>query len=435
MSDILCIDFGTSSVRAVRRTGRGAPRVLPIGKVAGSRLDDASIRSEIHVDRKSGAVRFGEDAIAARQHTRDSSHFYSSPKVWLKDPARLGNRISSAIAVSRAELISGLLANALRRCLDAERLNAKTLGSMDIRVAHPIWPDNVASKVKDAFATICTMARVMAARRDWSNVQVSEFAGYSATRAQLSAENIDVVEPIAAAVELLPTEENVRRLCAVVDVGAGTTDIGLFQAVVPDRKSSTVKAKLYPLGKAISVFKAGNYIDDIVFQLIESRASRATGSSLADIQARIRQVKETLFKTGFVQEGGARVEIKELLDSSDLASFVQDIRGALVRLITENEGTVVDMVNARTQSVGRLEVVMAGGGSSLPFLRAAIGKKVRLKPFYLPVEIVAADPGREVPTHGAGRERMAVALGGASPEYDALIHERLRPTMFRRGPM
>lgn len=97
---------------------------------------------------------------------------------------------------------------------------------------------------------------------------------------------------MAAAVELLPSEDNIVRICAVVDVGAGTTDIGLFQSVEPDIASS-VRSKLYPM-RFVAAFQAGNDIDAIVLELIESRARKPSAMALADVKARIRGIKETL---------------------------------------------------------------------------------------------------------------------------------------------
>jgi hypothetical protein len=103
----------------------------------------------------------------------------------------------------------------------------------------------------------------MAFQRDavkWGTVPVSTLLEHVRSAATPRRDGVDVVEPVAAAVELLPSEENLVRICAVVDVGAGTTDIGLFQSVEPDIASS-VRSKLYPMGQASSVFQAGNDID------------------------------------------------------------------------------------------------------------------------------------------------------------------------------
>ena len=59
MSGALCIDFGTSSIRAVRRQPSGKLKTLDIGRVTRSKLDDASIRCEIHVDEPTRAKAAG----------------------------------------------------------------------------------------------------------------------------------------------------------------------------------------------------------------------------------------------------------------------------------------------------------------------------------------------------------------------------------------
>ena len=90
MSGALCIDFGTSSIRAVRRLPSGKLKTLDIGRVTKSRLDDASIRSEIHVDEQRRYIRYGERAVVARKDIGTPSLYESSPKLWLKEPDRLG---------------------------------------------------------------------------------------------------------------------------------------------------------------------------------------------------------------------------------------------------------------------------------------------------------------------------------------------------------
>ena len=98
MSGALCIDFGTSSIRAVRRLPSGKLKTLDIGRVTKSRLDDASIRSEIHVDEHRRYVRFGERAVVARKDTGTPSLYESSPKLWLKEPDRLGEAAAVSVA-------------------------------------------------------------------------------------------------------------------------------------------------------------------------------------------------------------------------------------------------------------------------------------------------------------------------------------------------
>ena len=261
MSGVLCIDFGTSSIRAVRRMPNGKLMPLDIGRVAKSRLDEASIRSEIHIDEHGKYVRYGERAITAKLESLNSLLYEPSPKLWLRDPDSLGLMAAPGLNLTRENLLAGLIANALHACVRVMDIGEATLRQIDIRIAHPVWPANVAKDANAAMARICAQAQRMVFDREWATVTVTQLESHTRTPGTATKSSADVVEPVAAAVELLPSAENVRRVCAVIDVGAGTTDIGLFQAVAPD-SASMVRGKLYPLGEPVSVFKAGNIVDE-----------------------------------------------------------------------------------------------------------------------------------------------------------------------------
>lgn len=434
MTGVLCIDFGTSSIRAVRRLPGGRLKALDIGRVTHSRLDDASIRSEIHIDEHGRNVRYGERAIVARAQPGIHVLFEASPKLWFRNPENLHRHVAEGIGLTRANLIAGLLANAIRACIKAEGLSATTLKSMDVRVAHPVWPPAVRSQARAALHHLCEAAKCMASEREWATVTVATLKSYTAEPARPTQSPVDVVEPIAASVEMLPSEENARRLCAVIDVGAGTTDIGLFRAVSPDL-NTTVRGKLYPMGSPKSVFKAGNFIDEVVLELIVSRARRPGAEAVAEVESRIRQVKETLFQNEFVQELGVDVQIEDLRSHPGAKAIAREIRAELEAAVAQSSKQIDDMLDATTHSVKRLEVVMAGGGGAIDFIQRAISEPIALNGRSLPVEVTMPDGDRGLNLHGAGRGRMAVALGGASREYDTLIHEMPNPGVMRVGPM
>lgn len=127
MSEALCIDFGTSSIRAVRRLQSGKLKPLDIGRVTRSKLDEASIRSEIHVDENRRYVRYGERAVIARNEGGTPSLYESSPKLWLKEPGRLSEDAAPELGVTREQLLSGLLAYAVRAAADADGIGEATL--------------------------------------------------------------------------------------------------------------------------------------------------------------------------------------------------------------------------------------------------------------------------------------------------------------------
>lgn len=434
MSGALCIDFGTSSIRAVRRQPSGRLKTLDIGRVTKSKLDDASIRSEIHVDEHRRYVRYGERAFGTRGETGTAALYESSPKLWLKEPERLGDEAAPGLGVTREQLLCGLLAYAVRAAADADDIGESTLKGVDIRIAHPVWPAQVKTAANAALARICAQARQMAFQREWGTVTVATLLQHVQAPAAPRPAAVDVVEPVAAAAELLPSAENVVRMCAVVDVGAGTTDIGLFLSLVPDG-SSHVRSKLYRTGEPVSVFKAGNVVDEIVLKLLEARAKKPSAVALADVRARIRGIKETLFRDGFIQELGCDVHLKDLQSHPEAKAMAAEIRAELLRLVQDNAKTITTWLDKPVHSVSRLDVVMAGGGGGIDFVLRAIDMPIPIDRKTLQVKLTIPGDRTGINTFGASRGRMAVALGGASQYYDALVHEQPTVITIRRGAL
>ncbi len=432
MNGVLCIDFGTSSIRAVRRMPNGALKPLDIGRVTNSRLDDASIRSEIHVDAQAKNVRFGELAFVARRASAEHLLYEPSPKLWLTRPAELNDPAAPGLRLTRANLLAGLLAYAIAASAKAADIAGATASRIELRVAHPVWPADVSDAANLALRSICAQARSMAFEREWATVTVSNLEAYAATSDPPVRDAVDVIEPVAAAVHLLPSIDNVRRACAVIDIGAGTSDIGLFQAVNPDEVSE-VPNKLYLLAQPRSVFKAGNLIDEIVLELLTARAGRPSQLRVDDVRSRIRQVKEVLFQDGFVQELGANVQIEDLQSHPEAKAMAHDIRAALEAAVEEGSSWIAEMMRAPTWSIQQLDVVMAGGGGAIKFLRQAIKNPLNVagRPLQVRIAEPTADP--KVNLFGASPGRMAVAMGGASDEYDNLVHQMTRPLRYSRG--
>lgn len=434
MSGALCIDFGTSSIRAVRRLPGGKLKALDIGRVTKSKLDEASIRSEIHVDEHRRYVRYGDRAIVARKDTGTPCLYESSPKLWLKEPDRLGEPAAPGLSLTRENLLAGLLAYAVRAAAEADEIGESTLKSVDIRIAHPVWPAPVKTAANAALARLCAQARQMAFQREWGTVTVASLLEHVVSAATPRHTEVDVVEPVAAAAELLPSMENIVRMCAVVDVGAGTTDMGLFLSLVPDG-ASTARTKLYPMGQPVSVFKAGNLIDGIVLDLLESRARKPSAMALADVRARIRGIKETLFQNGYVQELGCDVQLKDVQSHTEAKAMAAEIRTELERVVRDNAKEIARWMDKPVHSVSRLELVMAGGGGSIDFLLKAVGGPLHIDGRTLQVKVIVPGDRAGINTFGASRGRMAVALGGASNDYDSLLHEQPKLTTIRRGSL
>ena len=90
----LCIDFGTSSIRAALfESARSRPQALELGEAFRSSIDRASIPSAIFIDSSGEAVVFGEDALKQGLRGDRSLLFEMSPKRWMtaESPARSSN--------------------------------------------------------------------------------------------------------------------------------------------------------------------------------------------------------------------------------------------------------------------------------------------------------------------------------------------------------
>ena len=365
MNGVICVDFGTSSLRAVRRDPNGVQSVLDIGRVTGSKsIDEASIRCEIHIDATGSVVRYGEKAVQASGKLPPPAFYEASPKLWLKTPGSLDEPVLPSCKVTKRDLITGLLAYALFAAnkLDAKNGNGKVSAPDEIRIAHPVWEPWIEEKANTALLEMGWVAAKIASERDWGEVAISTLLLHTARHRGAGSlrQKSDVIEPIAAALELLPEGENLKRVCVVIDVGAGTTDIGVFQSLTPDR-GGRVSAKLIPLCPSKSVFRAGNEIDSIVLKLLEKKA-KVKDKGLEDVKSRIRDVKKFLFDNGFIQELGVRLELSELEADAGIKEMASEIRSQLEDSLRDKPNIVSDWVRDPLHGTGELEIVMAGGG-------------------------------------------------------------------------
>lgn len=431
--EVLCIDFGTSSIRIVKREKSGQRQVLEIGRLTNSRsIDGASMRSEVCVDADGETIRFGERAYEARLNSPRPLFYEASPKLWLKEPAKLRNPILPNSEITRWDLIAGLLAYGVFAAEAGGWKIPGQLNASDIRIAHPVWPASVALVANQSLLELGRVATDMASQGDWGVTTAEILRSYTTCGdGEALPIQADVVEPIAAAVELLPDDSNVRRLCAVIDVGAGTTDIGIFQSLVPDARS-TKNQRLIPLGETRSVFLAGNEIDRVVLKLLFEKAPAITASDRIDIQSRIRFLKESLFKDGLIQPHGVSLTLSELESAPEITSMAKAVRAELQSLISANVASVSNWLSGLKNTTGILTIVMAGGGADLGFLRRELSGALRVGHWSVPVLVTSpTSPRQKMSMFGASYSRLAVALGGADGLYDSVRHEHEKLVSFK----
>ncbi|WP_146185759.1 hypothetical protein [Limnohabitans sp. 2KL-1] len=432
MSGALCIDFGTSSIRVVRRMPNFSRVVLEIGRQNKSTLDSVSIQSAIHIDTDCKYIRYGERAVSARKLSADCALYEASPKLWLGQPEKLSIPVLQGMRLSREDVLTGLLANGLAAAVRVMDIGERTLRALELRVAHPVWPAAVNSGACAALGRMLNKAKRMAFDGDWTTVTANKLKDALPTEIIWDERAGLVLEPIAAAVELLPSTDNVRRVCLLVDVGAGTTDIGLFEGVAPDSNSS-VRQKLYLMGQPVSLFKAGDYLDSLVLEEFTWQKSTLSQAQLSDLRFDIRRLKETIFTVGYAQAVGARVSQNDVSSSVGANEFVLEIRASIQALINNEKSRISSYLGASVNRMDALEIVMSGGGASIPFLCEALEKPFTLGELKLPVRLIDSSNVGAPNLYGATRERLAVALGGASEQYELCQHQRPELRTIRRG--
>jgi len=423
MSSAICIDFGTSSIRAVFRDAKKNRHVLPLGLVTGAKsIDDASIRCEIHIDNKGKHLRYGEYAFRARGKLAPTKFYESSPKLWLLHPENLDKPAFPDLNVTRRELLIGLIAYgifAAKKAIAHKKIKVEKDLS-DIRIAHPVWTDELSESANQELLKIGYAALKISDADELGEIPLATLTSYlDSTDLNKSLKpKSDVVEPIAAALELLNRNSNSRQICAVIDVGAGTTDIGLFYSVVTDGRPD----RLIPLSSTRSVFKAGNKIDEVLYEMLVKKSGVKDELRLYDVRTRIRQIKEFLFDNGFVQELGIRITLEELQVDVEIIKMAREIRECFVNSIESDKKRILNF----NQDLN-IDIVMAGGGGTVPFIKKALSSSIILDNKNIPINFCNSLDIDQL-TYGATHERLAVALGGADNSYDDLRHEHEKLT-------
>ena len=318
MAHVLCLDFGTSSVRAVLRDALDNRVVLPIGQVTPVQsIDGASIPSAFCIDKDLETVRFGQHAYEANLRGNELAYSVTSPKRWLTEPALLDQKVHPKLPVTRRDVLTGLMAYALFSATETGAWTVpETPEDADVRVAHPVWPVGIKQDADRALGEIVWMAVNMASAGDWGVTTADVLCSWTNPSdpdevRPLKRFETDTIEPIAAAVELLPNTGNERRVCLVVDVGAGTTDIGIFHQLSPDRRTAKGD-RIIPAGPATSVFKAGDEIDRLLLKFMRNTNPRRFDANQARINSEIRFQKESLFKSGRLQLVGIELTLADL---------------------------------------------------------------------------------------------------------------------------
>jgi hypothetical protein len=250
----------------------------------------------------------------------------------------------------------------------------------------------------------------------------------------------DIAEPIAVAASYPGPDAQFRSEFLAIDVGAGTTDFGLFKVAVSAKEKQFFGS--CPPESLKVVKEAGNYLDRALLALILSKAGlEAADAGTAKVKARlaldIRELKESLFIEGFVYptlpEGLPEVEVTldEFCQTSAVESFTTSIEGTVQQILDEVNPSWLT-------SHDYIGVLLTGGGAGLPMLQglldrtvSAQGRTVKM----VPVHSVPKWLEDEAPYIAEQYPRVAVALGGARPYAVQLRESSVTAGDVKAAPM
>ncbi|WP_404362621.1 hypothetical protein ACIHQR_22140 [Corallococcus coralloides] len=446
----LCLDFGTAKSKAfaTRRNTSGFQLIeLGLGQQAGEVLP-YPLTSAVWVD-ESGLLFVGHAALerSFAQHDTERKRL-DSLKQQLSQGSehRLTTRLKegtenpTSIPLTYGDALTFYLAY-LTDMAEAELVRQGHSRYVRRRFALPCWDTDQSRIMEPLLREYLARAQIVADtfRGQWSEGLRAEHVravmdqvveARAAWPMSLIGES--VLEPIAAGNSRLQTDEPTRQLVLVIDIGAGTTDFGLFIVVEnPDQELF----RITPIeGTMLGVRQAGDTVDQILRTTIIKQAEvdandPSFGLINSQLQLRIREYKERLFQEGSLtfrlsDDRTGIVRLDSLLQSQALGAFREKLEAKCREVLDAAGKDKAGFYDAE------LRVVLTGGGSTLPMLETLakgssehFGKTLRRR-----MAPPIPDFLQNRPIAGAYAQ-LAVALGGALPD----LPDTRRPVTTIKG--
>jgi molecular chaperone DnaK (HSP70) len=428
----LCIDFGTAFSKAcLIGEGDAFVKPLPIGERGGF---DRPLMVPSSVLVHQGRIYFGQQAIArsrshAIRHRRIDAlkQFLSKGEITNVDEQRL----DSAYADGETWLTKGAVLRLYCAYLSAlAEASAKDLGFEPARLARrfarPAWDKDRGASAERFMQRMLADSRIIAdqLRGQWTkgvDVELARALLQAVAKRPEKTYHPDLVldsvlEATAAANAVSGGFRDLsgRRLLAVVDVGAGTTDFGLF-VLRSDPDSETMLVwELTPGSRVLR--QAGDTLDEVLASMLREQISAPKGTdiegrALAKLQNERRFLKEELFATGSAshrtdEDQEVSVSLAAFNAHPDVQRFSENLQKRFDECLSAVDEEAV------SASGNNVLVVLTGGGAALPMVRDLLRPKAghhRCKEITVDLAgLLAIDP--RLPDVFP---QLAVAFGGA----------------------
>lgn len=437
----VCLDFGTAMSKAFAMEGYSTPIELALGQRAGG--SGYPVESSLFISESAllyfgpQAVQLGSDAAAMGRSRFDSlkSRLSMGQKLDInRAPIKKEINPIESTPVTEGELITlylGYLTDLA--CTELEAHGHSRYCAR--RFARPCWSDDRNKWAEPLLRAMLAQAQILADtfHGQWQDgiplAQAKQAVVHIRSLPRLPdflVAREGIPEPVAAAASLMLTDDDQRELFMVVDVGAGTTDFGLFM-LQNNPDMDICKVRILP--NTIKVLEqAGNRVDDMLkFYILEhegiDKSSPEGEHNLGYLQSTIRLYKEALFRDGQVDvplanRSRSSVELQAFLGSSRVVAFTKQLRNEMMEVLNAAGDGYLDLMRA-----GCLRVVLTGGGADLPMIQslargvvAVRGRIIECKPMpHIPAWI-----DESYPQFAPQYPQLAVAIGGANPELPVM---------------
>lgn len=437
---LLCLDFGTAMSKAFAAVASNQHLDLELGSEAGRQ--GYALPSSVFIS-NDGKAYFGFEAVELSQELIEAGRErLDSIKGWisLRSEGNLDGEafvLGTAMNPTENKLTQGdLIRIYLAYLTDIAELSLAYHSITDPRhakrrFARPCWPNLAQAQWADGLMrTMLAEAQILADtfHDRWNGgIPVAELkAAVEKIKAlgrrpdYLIAEGVP--EPVAVAAGAFSDSDNMRDAFMVVDVGAGTTDFGLF---ISTHHPDSGEQRVFQAPQSIhGLMQAGDKIDGLLRASIAKRESIDTTDTsgrmiLSSLTLQIRSLKEILFRTGTLEYSlsdgtTGKIGRDEFLAEETVKRFGQAVEDGFKKTLTALDDTwlrwlAMDGVN--------LHVVLTGGSSSLPMMLALADGVIEVKGHRIMRKQVNPTPRwmEDMPKELlAVYPQLAVAIGGAA---------------------
>ena len=435
----LCLDFGTAMSKAfATRESDDDLLPLPLGKRAKEPSMIFPVSSTLYIGRDN-KIYFGHEANAKSLSDQHSGRLrFDSPKQHMSRgnldiviDTIVDKKINpSPFVFTTGEMITLYLS--FLTDLACTELTSKRVSRYVLRrFAMPCWREERAQWAELQMKKMLAKAQILA---DSFSGRWTGGLDVTLVRGALDAlEELDrlpeylidggVPEAIAAASSCLPRGSGSRRLYMVVDVGAGTTDYGLFTVVTP--KAMDDQPRFYAVPSTTVVLRqGGDTIDNILLQRILDQENVKRGDTEyhhvnSHLILRIRILKENMFREGSADynlstDATGSVKKDDFLTDERVVKFSETLAQNFQKSLEKADPSWIQGLADRG-----LTVVLTGGGARLPMVRALGDGFVDVHGCRLHCKLAPDVPSwliERYPDLENEYPQLAVSIGGAAEE-------------------